>query len=52
MFKKISWFMLVYYIGFNYFFTYYHAIGTSSKTSDDETIDKRSANKLLAALKR
>ena len=34
------------------FATYHNTIGTSGKTGDDETIDKRGTNKLLAASKR
>ena len=34
------------------FFTHCHAIGASSKTSDDDTIDKHGANKVFKALKR
>ena len=33
------------------FFTHCHAIGAFGKTGDDETIDRKGALKLLAALK-
>ena len=41
--------MLVFLYRGQLFFTYRRAIGASGEISDDETMDKLGANKLLAA---
>ena len=40
------------FYGGQLFFAHHHNIGASGEIGDYETVDKQSANKLLAALKR